>query len=52
MIISGWGILLIFATNQAATQMFTPYPPFGIVTIALLNLGAFLMLIGIYDSAF
>jgi hypothetical protein len=51
MIISGWGILLIFATNQAATQMLTPYPPFGIVTITLLNLAAFLMLIGIYNSA-
>jgi hypothetical protein len=51
MIISGWGIFLIFATNQAASQMLAPFPPFGIVTITVLNLGSFLMLLGIYNSA-
>lgn len=51
MIISGWGIFLIFATNQAASQMLTPYPPFGLATISVLNLASFLMLLGIYNSA-
>lgn len=51
MIISGWGILLIFATNQAGTQIVSPYPPFGLVTVTVLNLAAYLMLIGIYNSA-
>jgi hypothetical protein len=51
MIISGWGIFLIFATNQAVTQMLTPYPPFGLATITVLNIGAYLMLLGIYNSA-
>jgi hypothetical protein len=53
MIISGWGIFLIFAADQAIvqTQLQSPYPPFGLVTLTVLNIGAFLMLIGIYNSA-
>lgn len=51
MIISGFGIFLIFAANQAATQVVAPYPPFGLVTITVLNIAAYLMLIGIYNSA-
>ena len=51
MIISGWGIFLIFAANQAATQIVIPYPPFGLSSITVLNIAAFLMLLGIYNSA-
>jgi hypothetical protein len=51
MFISGWGIFLIFAANQAETQIVAPYPPFGLATLTVLNMGAFLMLIGIYNSA-
>jgi hypothetical protein len=53
MIICGWGILLLFAADQAVvqTQLQSPYPPFGLVTLTVLNIGAFLMLIGIYNSA-
>lgn len=51
MIISGWGILLIFSSNQAATQIVLPYPPFGLVTITILVVASYLMLIGIYNSA-
>ena len=51
MIISGWGILLIFGANQAATQIVAPYPPFGLATITVLIMAAFLMLLGIYNSA-
>lgn len=51
MIISGWGIFLIFSADQAISQVVSPYPPFGIVTVTVLNLGAFLMLLGIYNSA-
>ena len=51
MIISGWGILLIFGANQAITQIVNPYPPFGLVTITVLVMAAFLMLLGIYNSA-
>jgi hypothetical protein len=53
MIISGWGILLIFGADQAAvqTQLQSPFPAFGLVTLTVLNIGAFLMLLGIYSSA-
>jgi high-affinity nickel permease len=51
MIISGWGILLIFSANQAITQTLAPYPPFGLATLTVLVVAAFLMLLGIYNSA-
>jgi hypothetical protein len=51
MIISGWGILLIFGANQAAAQIVGPYPPFGLATITVLIMASFLMLLGIYNSA-
>lgn len=50
MIISGWGILLLFGTNQAFLQTFSPYPPFGLVTITVLITAVFLLLLGIYNS--
>ena len=52
MIISGFGIFLIFSANQAATQTIPGiYPPFGLLTITVLNIAAFFMLLGIYNSA-
>jgi len=51
MIISGWGIFLIFSANQATVQIVSPYPPFGLATITVLDIAAFLMLAGIYNSA-
>jgi uncharacterized membrane protein len=51
MIISGWGIFLIFAANQAPAQMLVPYPPFGLATITILIIAAYLMQLGIYNSA-
>ena len=51
MIISGWGILLIFSSNQAVTQIVSPYPPFGLVTTTILVSASYLMLLGIYNSA-
>jgi hypothetical protein len=51
MIISGWGILLIFGANQATTLIVAPYPPFGLATITVLNIAEYLMLLGIYNSA-
>ena len=51
MIISVWGILLIFSLNQAVTQIVTPYPPFGLPTVTILVIASYLMLLGIYNSA-
>ena len=43
MIISGWGILLIFGADQAAvqSQLQSPYPPFGLATLTVLIIGIF-----------
>lgn len=43
MIISGLGIFFIFAANQAVA--------FGLSTVTIMNLAAYLMLVGIYNSA-
>ena len=51
MIIAGWGIFFIFSANQAITQIIKPYPPFGIATVTILNVAAYLMVLGIYNSA-
>ena len=51
MVISGWGILLIFSANQGTLQTLTPYPPFGLATLTVLIVASFLMLLGIYNSA-
>jgi hypothetical protein len=51
LIISGYGFLLLFASNQAIVLTFTYYPPFGLVTISFVGLSAYLVLLGIYSSA-
>lgn len=51
MIISGWGILLIFSADQALVQSLAPYPPFGLVTITVVAISSYLILFGIYNSA-
>jgi hypothetical protein len=51
MLIAGWGIFFIFSANQAATQIVIPYPPFGITTVTVLNVAAYLMVLGIFNSA-
>ncbi|CAN5387517.1 hypothetical protein BH18THE2_BH18THE2_24630 [soil metagenome] len=51
MVTCGWGMLLIFGANQATAQVLYPYPPFGLATITVMITAAFLMLLGIYNSA-
>jgi hypothetical protein len=50
-IIAGVGIMLVFSVNQATIMVTTPYPPFGMTTISILNIATYLMLIGIYNAA-
>jgi hypothetical protein len=51
MVISGYGFLLLFSANQSTSLVLGPYPPFGIATISILIVGAYLIMIGIYNSA-
>ena len=51
LIISAYGFLLLFTSNQAMLQTFPQYPPFGLVTISFVGLSSYLVLVGIYSSA-
>jgi hypothetical protein len=51
LIISAYGFLLLFTSNQAVVLTFTQYPPFGLVTICFVGLSSYLVLLGIYSSA-
>lgn len=48
---AGIGVMLLFAANQGTNLTLAPYPPFGIVTVTILNISSLLMLVGIYYSA-
>jgi hypothetical protein len=48
---AGFGIMLLFASNQPAGLSLTPLPPFGIFTAAFFGLSSYLMFIGLYSSA-
>jgi hypothetical protein len=51
MMISAYGMILLFASNQPLGLTFLPYPPFGLVTICFLGLASYLLLVGIHSSA-
>ena len=51
LIISGYGLLLLFLSDQALTLIAIPYPPFGLVTISIIGLSCYLIVVGIYSSA-
>jgi hypothetical protein len=51
LMISGYGLLLLFTSNQAAVLINSPYPPFGMATISFVGLSSYLVLVGIYSSA-
>jgi hypothetical protein len=51
MMISAYGMMLLFSSNQAAGLVLIPYPPFGLVTVSFFGLAPYLLLIGIYSSA-
>jgi hypothetical protein len=51
MIISGYGLLLLFIANQHQVLQLHPYPPYGLPTICYVGLASYLILIGVYSSA-
>lgn len=51
MIISGYGLLLLFTANQHQLLQLKPYPPFGLPTISYIGLASYLILVGVYSSA-
>jgi hypothetical protein len=51
MLISAYGLVLLFVSNQAIVLAEVPYPPFGLATVSFIGLSAYLVLLGIYSSA-
>jgi len=51
MMISAYGMMLLFSSNQATGLALVPYPPFGLATVSFFGLSSFLIFIGIYSSA-
>jgi hypothetical protein len=51
MIISAYGLVLLFISNQAVLLVNIIYPPFGLVTISFMGLSSYFLLLGVYSSA-
>jgi hypothetical protein len=51
LLISAYGMTLLFASDQPTSLILAPYPPFGLVTICFMGLASYLLYIGIYSSA-
>lgn len=51
MMISAYGMMLLFASNQFTGLALLPYPPFGLATLSFFGLSSFLVFVGIYSSA-
>lgn len=51
MIISAYGFVLLFASNQAIVLVTAPYPPFGLAAVSFTGVASYLLMVGIYSSA-
>ena len=50
-IISAYGFVLLFISEQAIVLTYLAYPPFGYATVSFMGLSSYLIFIGIYSSA-
>jgi hypothetical protein len=51
MIISAYGLMMLFVSNQAISLVNYDYPPFGLATVSYVGFSGFLVLVGIYSAA-
>jgi hypothetical protein len=51
MLISAFGMMLLFAANQPTFLVLVPYPPFGLVTVSFMGLASYLFYLGIYSTS-
>jgi hypothetical protein len=51
LLVSGFGFFLLFTCNQAILLSIAPYPPFGISTLTVVGLSAYLLVVGMYTSS-
>jgi hypothetical protein len=50
LVFTGFGLFLLFSANQAILMSIAPYPPYGIATITVMGLSAYMIVIGLYTS--
>ena len=50
-LISAYGFILLFISEQGIILSLVAYPPFGLITISFMGLSCYLILVGIYSSA-
>jgi hypothetical protein len=51
MMISAYGMMLLFTVNQPTGLILVPYPPFGLTSICFMVLASYLVSLGVYSSA-
>jgi hypothetical protein len=51
LLISAYGVSLLFTANQPLGLIYAPYPPFGVVTICFMVLASYLFYLGIYSAS-
>lgn len=51
LIVSAYGMVLLFTANQPVGLTLIPFPPFGLVTVAFLGLASYLVFIGIFSAS-
>jgi hypothetical protein len=51
MMIAGFGIMILFTSNQVIYLMRPDYPPFGLFTVSFFVIGSYISFLGIYASA-
>jgi hypothetical protein len=51
LLISAYGVSLLFTANQPLGLIYVPYPPFGVVTICFMVLASYLFYLGIYSAS-
>ena len=51
LLLSAYGFILLFVSNQAIVLTFNLYPPFGLPSVCFIGLSSYLLMIGVYSSA-
>jgi hypothetical protein len=51
MMISAYGVTLLFAANQPLSLLLVPYPPFGLPSICFMVVASYLIFLGIHSAA-
>ena len=51
LLLSAYGFVLLFVSNQAVVLTFNIYPSFGLASVCFIGLSSYLLVIGIYSSA-